>query len=85
MHYDHKHGEGWALLRMSLHEPILPINIESNRPYGTIRIIKDLYAFLQTYDCIDSTPLSTTLEEYKKNLHCGWHALCRENPFFLLF
>ena len=83
--YDNKHGEGWALLRISLHDPILPINVESDRPYGSIRIIKDLYTFLQQYDCLDCTPLQTALDEYKKNLHCGWHTLCRDNPFFLLF
>lgn len=27
---DRAHGDGWFLLRMSLHDPVLPLNIESN-------------------------------------------------------
>lgn len=61
--YDEGHGNGWALLRMSLHEPILPVNIESDDLGGTIRILQDLYAFLQGYDFLDLTPIQTILTE----------------------
>jgi hypothetical protein len=28
---------------MSLHEPILPINMESDSPFGVLKMAKDLY------------------------------------------
>ena len=55
--YDTKHGDGWALLRMSLHEPILPINVESNSVGGSFKIVKDLYYFLRKYDFLDVSKL----------------------------
>lgn len=49
INFDKEHGDGWALVRMSLHEPIMPINVESNSVGGNAVIIKELYAFLQGY------------------------------------
>ena len=83
--YDDKHGNGWTLVRMSLHEPIMPINIESDTPRGTIRIVKNLYYFMKKYDCIDVTPLERAIADYKKQLRGEWNAKKRSNPFFLLF
>lgn len=42
-------GNGWFLLRMSLHDPIMPLNIESNDVGGNLVIAKKLYAFLASY------------------------------------
>lgn len=42
-------GNGWFLLRMSLHDPIMPLNIESNDVGGNVVIAKKLYAFLSNY------------------------------------
>ncbi len=36
---DSAHGDGWFLIRKSLHEPLMPLNIESNRE-GGLEIIK---------------------------------------------
>ncbi|MBE0792233.1 phosphomannomutase/phosphoglucomutase, partial [Escherichia coli] len=36
-------GEGWFLLRMSLHEPVMPMNLESDEA-GGIRKVKDRLA-----------------------------------------
>ncbi len=56
------HGNGWFLLRMSLHDPILPLNIESDVPGGVQRIAKDLAPFLTAYrDRIDPAPLLRAL------------------------
>lgn len=38
--FDKAHGDGWFLLRMSLHDPIMPLNIES-RQDGGVRLIAD--------------------------------------------
>lgn len=46
-------GNGWFLLRMSLHDPIMPLNIESNDKGGNLIIAKKLYAFLSTYSDLD--------------------------------
>ena len=43
-------GDGWFLLRMSLHDPIMPLNIESNTLGGNLVIAKKLHAFLGAYD-----------------------------------
>ncbi|MBE7079390.1 MAG: phosphomannomutase/phosphoglucomutase [Clostridiales bacterium] len=61
--YDEKHGDGWALLRMSLHDPILPINVESNAKGGVFKIVKDLYYTLREYPFLDVTPLSAFIEK----------------------
>lgn len=54
-------GDGWLLLRMSLHDPVIPINIESNT-IGGIRIIAlKLYEFLEVYKDIDISNLSELL------------------------
>lgn len=44
---------GWFLLRKSLHDPILPLNVESNVKYGCKEIGKQLYEFLKRYDKLD--------------------------------
>ena len=41
------YGDGWALMRMSLHEPVLPINYESNTDGTQIRVF--LETFLANY------------------------------------
>lgn len=38
LNFDSGHGNGWLLVRMSLHDPILPCNIESNTPGGVKQI-----------------------------------------------
>ena len=47
---DENHGNGWFLLRLSLHDPLLPLNIESNEAGGAKRIAKELSAFIAGYD-----------------------------------
>ncbi len=39
-------GDGWFLVRLSVHDPILPINIESDTAGGTALILDQLKAFL---------------------------------------
>ena len=48
--------EGWCLLRKSLHDPILPLNIESEKEGGCRKISDKLYAFLSDYDRLDLSP-----------------------------
>ncbi len=41
---------GWFLLRMSLHDPLMPLNIESNRPGGAAAILDQLLPFLRQWE-----------------------------------
>ncbi len=41
---------GWFLLRMSLHDPLMPLNIESNRPGGAAAILDQLLPFLEQWE-----------------------------------
>lgn len=50
-------GDGWALVRMSLHEPIMPINAESNRKGGNALILKKLYDLLKDYPFLNTQNL----------------------------
>ena len=54
---DEAHGNGWFLLRLSLHDPLLPLNIESNDLGGVKIIAKELAAFVAAYDKLDSAKL----------------------------
>ncbi len=47
---DAGHGDGWFLLRLSLHDPLLPLNIESNEVGGARKIAKEIAKFLEGYD-----------------------------------
>ena len=49
MNFDKDHGDGWALVRMSLHDPIMPINVESETGGGNAVIIRELYELLKGY------------------------------------
>ena len=51
---DAAHGNGWFLLRLSLHDPILPLNIESDSPGGVRRIARELAPFLAEQPLIDA-------------------------------
>ena len=59
---DKAHGDGWFLLRLSLHDPILPLNIESDREHGARTIARELAPFLAQQTEIDaSSALEFTL------------------------
>lgn len=45
--------DGWFLVRMSLHDPVIPINIESNVVGGAKEIAFKLYSILDNYDHLD--------------------------------
>ena len=54
---DEAHGNGWFLLRLSLHDPLLPLNIESNSVGGAKQIAKELAGFIAGYDKLDAQKL----------------------------
>ncbi len=54
---DAEHGNGWFLLRLSLHDPLLPLNIESNDVGGAKIIAKELSDFIAKFDKLDAKSL----------------------------
>jgi phosphomannomutase len=52
---DKDSGDGWFLLRLSLHDPVIPLNIESNMDGGVRQIIDKLYVFLSNFEELDIT------------------------------
>lgn len=55
-------GDGWFVARLSLHEPLIPINIESDSAGGVKRIAKKIYGFMKKYDELDTAPLKDFIE-----------------------
>lgn len=55
-------GDGWFLLRMSLHEPLMPLNIESNAVGGVKTIARKLYPLLYKYEELDVSTLKDFLK-----------------------
>jgi phosphomannomutase len=53
---DDEHG--WFLLRLSLHDPVMPLNIESNVQGGVTKIAKRLLEFFQPMEGLDISALS---------------------------
>jgi len=45
--------QGWFLLRLSLHDPVIPLNIESNVSGGVATIARKLLTFFQSFDALD--------------------------------
>ena len=54
---DETHGDGWFLLRLSLHDPLLPLNIDSNSARGAKIIAKELATFLKDFDSLETTSI----------------------------
>lgn len=51
--------DGWFLLRLSLHDPVLPLNIESNVAGGVDKIKHRLIRFFKTVSQLDVSALSS--------------------------
>lgn len=56
--FDENNGNGWLLLRLSLHDPLLPLNIESNTPGGVKLIAIKIVKFLSNYSELDVSSIS---------------------------
>lgn len=55
--FDDEEVSGWMLLRMSLHDPILPMNIETNNKGGVEIILKRLSPFFDKFNELDCSVL----------------------------
>ncbi|MBO5936560.1 MAG: phosphomannomutase/phosphoglucomutase [Clostridia bacterium] len=57
IYFDSEDKKGWLLLRLSVHDPIMPLNIESDVVGGVKKIAQEFKAFLSSYDMLDITPI----------------------------
>ena len=59
---DSEHGDGWFLIRRSLHDPLMPTNIESDAKGGVRLIAKALSECLAAFPELDLAPLNKLAE-----------------------
>lgn len=59
--FGRQNGDGWFLLRLSVHDPIMPLNVESDSEGGVKQITEQLYAFLKTCEGVDISPVEKFL------------------------
>ena len=52
--FDEKNGNGWFLLRLSVHDPIMPLNIESDSVGGVDKIYAKIKPFLEDCEGLDT-------------------------------
>ena len=57
VHCKGKDEDGWFLLRMSLHDPVMPLNVESNVINGISAIGKRLLKQMETFEFLDVASL----------------------------
>ena len=53
VNFDKDHGAGWLLIRKSLHDPVMPMNVESDIPGGVDRIYQTILPLLKQFDRLD--------------------------------
>lgn len=56
-------GDGWFLLRLSVHDPVMPLNIESDHTGGCREIAAQLAEFLSGYSGLDASQLTAYLAQ----------------------
>lgn len=61
--FDKDNGDGWFLLRLSVHDPIMPLNIESDSVGGVDKIYKKILPFLESCKGLDTYKEKTTAVE----------------------
>ncbi len=61
IYFDAEDMKGWLLLRLSVHDPIMPLNIESDTPGGVKKIAAEFADFISKYDMLDISPLTDFL------------------------
>ena len=61
IYFDSEDKQGWLLLRLSVHDPIMPLNIESDVKGGVKLIAESFYKFINQMDKLDLTALKDFL------------------------
>ena len=53
INFDKAHGDGWLLIRKSLHDPVMPMNVESSMEGGALEIYKEILTVLKEFDQLE--------------------------------
>ena len=61
--FDKKNGDGWFLLRLSVHDPIMPLNIESDSEGGVEKIYAKIKPFLEKCDGLSTSAKKAAAEK----------------------
>lgn len=57
--------DGFFIFRLSVHDPIIPINFESAQVGGVVKMAKTLYTWLSSAAGLDLSPLTQFLKEFE--------------------
>lgn len=58
---DSDNGDGWLLLRQSVHDPVMPYNVESNSEGGAKKITAAFYEFIKDKNLLDLSAIEKFL------------------------
>ena len=58
-------GNGWFLIRLSVHDPIIVLNTESNEKGGTLKICKDIFEVISNAENLESLDISAITDFIK--------------------
>lgn len=61
IYFDDDAVRGWLLLRLSVHDPIMPLNVESYVAGGNKIIINEFYSFIKNYEGLDLSVIENIL------------------------
>ena len=62
IYFDDENIKGWLLLRLSVHDPIMPLNIESDVVGGVKLIAESFYEFIKDKALLDISPLESFIK-----------------------
>ena len=57
-----ENGDGWILLRLSVHDPVMPFNAESNSDGGVKVMLNEFHNFIKEQKNLDITPIEKNLK-----------------------
>ena len=60
---DEQHGDGWFLIRRSLHDPLMPTNLESNSKGGVKKLASALLEAIGGFELLDKAGLAAISEK----------------------
>ncbi len=61
VYFDDSEYKGWLLLRLSVHDPIMPLNIESDVLGGNNKIANEFYSFIKNCNKLDLSVIENIL------------------------
>ncbi len=60
-------GDGWTLVRMSVHDPVMPVNFASDSIGGNVLMAKYLYSLTYKFPYLDVSPLKAFIDSKENN------------------